>query len=70
MKANSKDTKRMNKIRIIKFISKKGITSKAEISSELQISMPTVLQNVKELVEEGLVTESGEIGRASCRERV
>lgn len=67
MKANSKDTKRMNKIRIIKFISKKGITSKAEISSELQISMPTVLQNVKELVEEGLVTESGEYASTGGR---
>ena len=67
MKANSKDTKRMNKIRIIKFISKKGITSKAEISSELQISMPTVLQNVKELVEEGLVTENGEYASTGGR---
>lgn len=67
VKANMKDTKRMNKIRIAKFISEKGITSKAEISSELQISMPTVLQNTKELVEEGLVTESGEYASTGGR---
>lgn len=60
MKAIIKETKRTNKVRIAKFISERGITSKAEISSGLQISMPTTLQNVKELVEEGLVVERGE----------
>lgn len=54
------EKKRTNKARIAQFISEKGITSKAEISSGLQISMPTVLQNVKELLEEGLVVECGE----------
>lgn len=48
-----------NKIRIAKYILQKGETSKPEIASELGISMPTVLQNVKELVGAGIVTETG-----------
>lgn len=54
------EPKRVNKIRIAKFISSKGSTSKAEISSALKLSMPTTLQNVKELIEAGLVVEEGE----------
>lgn len=37
----------------------KGETSKPEIASELGISMPTVLQNVKELIQSGIVAEAG-----------
>ena len=48
-----------NQIKIAKFILKKGETSKQEIASELGLSMPTVLQNVKELVQNGLVIETG-----------
>ena len=48
-----------NKIRIVKFILKKIETSKPEIAAELGLSMPTVLQNVKELVQSGLVLEAG-----------
>ena len=54
-----KETKRNNKVKIAKFISRKGVTSKAEITAELGLSMPTTLQNVKELVEAGVVEESG-----------
>lgn len=54
-----KEIKRNNKVRIAKYISRRGITSKAEISSMLGLSMPTTLQNVKELVETGVVEESG-----------
>lgn len=59
MNKGMNETKKANKIRIAKFISSKGITSKNEISSSLQISMPTTLQNVKELVEDKIVVESG-----------
>ena len=48
-----------NQRKIAKFILKKGETSKQEIASELGLSMPTVLQNVKELVQNGLVIETG-----------
>lgn len=53
------EMKRNNKVRIAKYISQRGMTSKAEISSQLNLSMPTTLQNVKELVEAGVVEESG-----------
>lgn len=49
----------MNKVRIAKFISKSGSTSKTEISRVLGISMPTTLQYVKELIESGIVEEKG-----------
>lgn len=53
------ETKRNNKIRIAKFISSKGVTSKAEIANVLGLSMPTTLQNVKELIAEGIAVENG-----------
>lgn len=59
MKINTLETKKQNKIRIIKYISRKGSTSKSEISSELNLSMPTTLQYVKELKEAGLIEETG-----------
>ena len=58
--ARGLEPKRSNKIRTVKFISARGITSKTEISSSLKLSMPTTLQNVKALVEEGIVEETGE----------
>ena len=48
-----------NKAKIANFIYKKNETSKQEIVKELGISNPTVLQNVKELIEEGIVEEVG-----------
>ena len=54
------EKKKLNKVKIAKFIRYKGSTSKPEIAAELGISMPTVLQNVKELTEAGIVGEIGE----------
>ena len=51
------EKKKLNKVKIAKFIRYKGSTSKPEIAAELGISMPTVLQNVKELTEAGIVGE-------------
>lgn len=48
-----------NKAKIAKFIYKQNETSKQEIVKELGISNPTVLQNVKELIEAGIVEEVG-----------
>ncbi len=59
-KINSNERKHINKVKIAKFILHQGETSKMEIASSLGISMPTVLQNVKELVDEKIVTEVGE----------
>lgn len=54
------EPKRSNKIRTARFISSQGTTSKTEISSSLKLSMPTTLQNVKALIDEGIVEETGE----------
>ncbi len=54
-----KEIKRNNKVRIAKFISQKGVTSKAEIAAELGLSMPTTLQNVRELADGGVIQENG-----------
>lgn len=54
------EKKHINKVRIAKYILHQGETSKPEIASELNISMPTVLQNIKELEEGGVVAEVGE----------
>lgn len=59
-KTGQKDKKQMNKTKIAKFILRRGETSKPEIASSLGISMPTVLQNVKELTDEHIVAEVGE----------
>lgn len=60
MTKNTTGGKRKNKMRIFRFINRQGKTSKMEIVSRLGISLPTVLQNLKELEEEGLVWEMGE----------
>ncbi len=67
VKEIKRDIKKKNKARVARYISLKGVTSKAEIASELELSMPTTLQNVKELIEDGIVVESGEYGSTGGR---
>lgn len=54
------DKRKANLVKVAKFILHHRITSKPEIAATLGLSMPTVLQNVKELLERGIVIESGE----------
>ena len=61
------EEKLSNKGRIARFISLQGTTSKAEISSGLNLSMPTTLQNVKLLIEDGIVEETGEYASTGGR---
>lgn len=49
-----------NKSKITRFILQKQQTSKAEVAKCLGLSMPTVLQNIKKLMEENIVVEVGE----------
>lgn len=58
-KTNVAELKISNKAKIAKFIYKQNETSKQEICQLLGLSMPTVLQNIKELVESGIVSEVG-----------
>ena len=46
--------------RIINYMLNHPVTSKAELAKELNISMPTVLTNVNELIAQNLLTELGE----------
>lgn len=57
---SNNEKKRINKVKIAKFILHKGETSKPEIANVLGISMPTVLQNIKELIADEIVEEVGQ----------
>ena len=60
-KASNAEMKRLNKILASQNTSyHHGTASKQELASALGFSMPTVLQRVRELMKEGIVTESGE----------
>ena len=54
------EIKRKNKVLITNYIFKSVHTSKVDISHNLGISMPTVLQNIKELIDSGIVEEIGD----------
>ncbi|MEM1483571.1 ROK family transcriptional regulator [Oscillospiraceae bacterium PP1C4] len=59
-RANNIDVKKINKSAIFRAIFENEILSNQDIATMLSISVPTVLQNVKELLEAGLVQEVGE----------
>ncbi|MBU3098199.1 MULTISPECIES: ROK family transcriptional regulator [Clostridium] len=51
--------KQINKKNIIHLLYKKSQITKQEIAKELHISIPTVISNVNELIEEGYLDEAG-----------
>lgn len=54
------EVKRNNRNRIFRYICKHDTVSNPDISHEVKMSLPTVTQNTKELIEKGLVEEVGE----------
>lgn len=54
------EIKRLNRQRVLKYIFSNEIVSRAQIAYDLKMSMPTVLQNVSELQNMGLVCETGQ----------
>lgn len=54
------EVKRNNRNRVFRFICKNGTVSNPDISYELKMSLPTVTQITKELIEKGLIEEIGE----------
>lgn len=58
------------KYNILEYMLDYGNTSKVELSKQLNISMPTVLSNVNELMEKGLLTELGELESTGGRKAV
>lgn len=59
MKNSQKKT--ATKYRILNFMFNRGITSKGELARKLGLSMPTVLSNVNEMIEQGLIVDAGEM---------
>lgn len=53
--------RKATKYNILSYMLNHGDTSKVELAKQLNLSMPTVLSNVNELMESGLVTEKGEL---------
>ncbi|MBU9745305.1 ROK family transcriptional regulator [Lachnospiraceae bacterium ASD3451] len=53
------EIKKQNRNHILKYILRSKTTSRQDIAAALGLSMPTILQNVKELQELGVVEESG-----------
>ena len=51
--------KRINKSHVYSFIYSKRQTSKQYLASSLQLSLPTVTQNIKELTDSGLIEKKG-----------
>jgi predicted transcriptional regulator len=56
---NQETSKEINKKNIIQLLYKNNQLTKQEISKELHISIPTVISNVNELIEEGYLDEAG-----------
>lgn len=57
--ANNMDVKRRNRVNTLRCILKSDRVSQMELTQKLALSWPTILQNVKELTELGLVQEDG-----------
>jgi len=51
--------KEINRVKIIKLIKEREAITKQKIARELNLSIPTVTSNIKELLQEGLVEEAG-----------
>lgn len=62
--------KRATKYNILSYMFNHGETSKVELAKQLNLSMPTVLSNVNELIQAGLVTEKGEMESTGGRKAV
>lgn len=55
------EVKKNNRNRVFRYICKNGTVSNPDIAYEIKMSLPTVTQITKELIERGLVEETGEL---------
>ena len=60
-KMTNMEVKRKNRNRIYRYMQRSGVVSNPDIAYELKLSLPTVTQNTKELIEMGLLKENGEL---------
>ncbi len=70
MPTNSIDVKRANRNRIFRYIYDNPGSSRPELVQRLEMSLPTVVQNVKSLFEQGLVKEDGNLDSTGGRKAV
>lgn len=56
----SVEKRNLTKTKLINYILNHPVTSKTELAKELNLSMPTVLTNVNELIAKGVIAELGE----------
>lgn len=61
------EIKRQNRIKTAQYIFEHRMVSRQEIAAALGFSLPTVFQNVTELIDWGMVCESGEYGSTGGR---
>ena len=54
------DKKTITRSRILNYVINNQVTSKVEVSKNLNLSMPTVLSNVNDLIAKGIIIETGE----------
>lgn len=54
------DKKTITRSRILNYVINNQVTSKVEVSKNLNLSMPTVLSNVNDLIAKGIIIEIGE----------
>lgn len=59
-KTSNSEVKKLNRNRVYRFINSKNRTSMPDIAAALGMSVPTVLQIVKELREENVICDAGE----------
>lgn len=58
---NKHGSKENNRNRVFRYICKQGTVSNPDISYNMKMSLPTVTQITKELIEKGVIEESGEL---------
>lgn len=60
-KITNMEVKKKNRNEVFRYICKHGTVSNPDISYNLKMSLPTATQITKELIEQGLVEEKGEL---------
>lgn len=59
--ATNMEVKKKNRNRVFRYICKHGTVSNPDISYDMKMSLPTVTQITKELIERGFIVENGEL---------
>ena len=61
LKTGGREIRLHNRSRILEYVYMRGQTTKQQLVEALGMSLPTVIQNVKELLNEGLFRETGQL---------